>query len=151
MASCSGVPLISAPSQKVSFVWAADIKLIQNPIAINVDFIIDMSYIQKQIYIKVLKFADFLYIFKLRGIKMGKRLFEEIHDMKPLEIIGKYTNPVLIVQGDNDSVVLISDWDKASQLYKDARLHVIPGASHGFNTKEIKEQNEQIRIFLTEK
>lgn len=74
-------------------------------------------------------------ITKLWGVKMGKRLFEKIHDMKPLEIIGKYTNPVLIVQGDKDSVVLISDSDKASQLYKDARMHVIPGASHGFNPK----------------
>lgn len=94
---------------------------------------------------------DIPQVTELWGVKMGKRFFEEIHDMKPMEFIGKYTNPVLIVQGDKDSVVLMSDSEKASQLYKDARLHVISGASHGFTPKEIKEQNEQIRDFLTEK
>ena len=88
---------------------------------------------------------------ELWGVKMGKRFFEEIHEMKPLEIIGEYPNPVLIIQGDKDNIVLMSDSEKASKLYKDARLYVIPGAGHGFKPEEIKQQNEQIRNFLTEK
>lgn len=68
--------------------------------------------------------------------------------MKPLDIIGKYRGPVLIVQGDNDKIVSMSDSEKAQKLYKDARLHVIPGAGHGFNPKEMKELKEQIAVFF---
>ena len=44
----------------------------------------------------------------------------------------------------------MADSEKAQQLYKNARLHVIPGAGHGFNPKEMKELKEQIKIFFVE-
>jgi len=85
---------------------------------------------------------------ELWGVKMGRRFFEEIHDMNTFDIIGKYRGPVLIVQGDKDQVVLIEDSKRAQKLYKDARLHIIPGAGHGFKPKEFQEEAEQLEKFL---
>ncbi len=85
---------------------------------------------------------------RLWGVRLGRRFFEEIHDMKPLSMIGKYRGPVLIVQGDKDTVVSMKDSERAVQLYKDARLHVIPGAGHGFKPAELKEEMQQLEEFL---
>ena len=82
------------------------------------------------------------------GVKLGRRFFEEIHDMKPLDIIGAYEGPVLIVQGDQDRIVSMEDSEKAVKIYNDARLHVIAGAGHGFNPKEREELKDQIRLFF---
>ena len=86
---------------------------------------------------------------ELWGVKMGRRFFEEIHDMRPLDIIGQYRGPVLIVQGDKDQVVSMDDSRRAQQLYAaGARLHVIPGARHGFNPQELRQEMEQLEKFL---
>ena len=80
---------------------------------------------------------------------MGRRFFEEIHDMHPMDLIGAYRGPVLIVQGDQDRVVSMEDSRRALQLYaKGARLHVIPGAGHGFNPAEFQEEMAQLEKFL---
>ena len=91
---------------------------------------------------------DIQEVTELWGVKMGSRFFEEIHDMNTFDIIGKYRGPVLIVQGDKDQVVLIDDSKRAQKLYKDARLHIIPGAGHGFKPKEFQEEAEQLEQFL---
>ena len=65
---------------------------------------------------------------ELWGVKMGRRFFEEIHDMHSLDLIGQYRGPVLIVQGDADRVVSMDDSRRAQQLYHPGtHLHVIPG------------------------
>lgn len=80
---------------------------------------------------------------------MGRRFFEEIHDMRPLDIIGQYRGPVLIIQGDADRVVSMEDSQRALKLYADgARLHVIPGAGHGFKPQEFQQEVEQLETFL---
>lgn len=94
------------------------------------------------------KLSDIPEVTELWGVKMGRRFFEEIHDMNTFDIIGKYRGPVLIVQGDKDQVVLIDDSKRAQKLYKDARLHIIPGAGHGFKPKEFQEEAEQLESFL---
>ena len=94
------------------------------------------------------KLSDIPEVTELWGVKMGRRFFEEIHDMNTFDIIGKYRGPVLIVQGDKDQVVLIEDSKRAQKLYKDARLHIIPGAGHGFKPKEFQEEAEQLEKFL---
>ena len=86
---------------------------------------------------------------ELWGVKMGRRFFEEIHDMKPLDVIGQYRGPVLIVQGDADRVVSMDDSRRAQQLYAPgAKLHVIAGAGHGFKPNELREEMEQLSTFL---
>lgn len=86
---------------------------------------------------------------ELWGVKMGRRFFEEIHEMKPLDVIGQYRGPVLIVQGDADRVVSMDDSRRAQQLYAPGtKLHVIAGAGHGFKPDEFREEMEQLSTFL---
>ena len=86
---------------------------------------------------------------ELWGVKMGRRFFEEVHDMQPLAVIGQYRGPVLIVQGDKDQIVSMDDSRRACQLYAPgARLHVIPGAAHGFRPDELQQEMEQLELFL---
>lgn len=93
--------------------------------------------------------SDILDVTELWGVKMGRRFFEEIHDMHPLDMIGQYRGPVLIVQGDADRVVSMDDSRKAQQLYAPGtRLHVIPGAGHGFKPQEFQQEMEQLEKFL---
>jgi len=84
------------------------------------------------------------------GVKMGRRFFLEIRDMDVFKQIKKFRRPVLIVQGDADRVVSMDDSRRAVSLYKTARLHVIPGAGHGFKPNEFAESLEQVKAFLKE-
>jgi pimeloyl-ACP methyl ester carboxylesterase len=86
---------------------------------------------------------------RLWNVPMGRRFFTEIRDMDVFEHIGKYKRPVLIVQGDKDPVVSMEDSERAVKIYKDARLHVIPGAGHGFKPHEFAESIDQIIQFLS--
>lgn len=95
------------------------------------------------------RLEDIQDVTELWGVKMGRRFFEEIHDMHSLDLIGKYRGPVLIVQGDADRVVSMDDSRRAQQLYRPGtRLHVIPGAGHGFKPHEFQEEMEQLQQFL---
>lgn len=85
---------------------------------------------------------------RLWGVPMGRRFFEEIRDMNPFRSMKKFRKPVLIIQGDADNVVSMDDSRHAANTYKNARLHIIPGAGHGFRPKERQEAIEQIRLFL---
>ncbi len=86
---------------------------------------------------------------ELWGVKMGRRFFEEIHGMHSLDLIGQYRGPVLIVQGDADRVVSMDDSRRAQQLYRPGtRLHVIPGAGHGFKPHELQQEMQQLEQFL---
>ena len=87
---------------------------------------------------------------RLWNVPMGCRFFTEVRDINVFKRIGKYKRPVLIVQGDKDPVVSMKDSERAVEIYKDARLHVIPGAGHGFKPKEFEESLQQITLFLKE-
>ena len=87
---------------------------------------------------------------RLWNVPMGRRFFTEVRDINVFKRIGKYKRPVLIVQGDKDPVVSMKDSERAVKIYKDARLHVIPGAGHGFKPKEFEESLQQITLFLKE-
>ena len=86
---------------------------------------------------------------RMWNVPLGRRYFTEVRDIKVFRTIPKFRGPVLIIQGDADPVVSMEDSRRAVQKYKDARLHVIPGAGHGFKEKERAEAIEQIRVFLT--
>jgi len=81
-------------------------------------------------------------------VPIGRRFFHEIRGMSVFDEMDDYDNPVLIVQGDKDPVVSMEDSRRAVELYEDARLHVIPGAGHGFKPEEFQESLDQIRLFL---
>jgi pimeloyl-ACP methyl ester carboxylesterase len=85
---------------------------------------------------------------RLWNVPMGRRFFTEVRDMDVFKQIKKFKNPVLIVQGDKDNIVSMDDSRRAVSIYKDARMHVIPGAGHGFRPNEFEVLIEQIRLFL---
>ena len=58
------------------------------------------------------------------------RVAQTIH---PEEEIVRYDGPVLIVQGDADEAVPLSYAKKAAELYKNAKLVVIPGDTHCYD------------------
>lgn len=82
------------------------------------------------------------------NVPLGRRFFEEVRPMQLFDKIAAYKRPVLIVQGDKDAVVSMDDTRRAVSLYKDVRLHVIPGAGHGFKPQELQECISQIAAFL---
>ena len=85
---------------------------------------------------------------RLWGVTMGRRFFEEIRDMNPFRDMQEFQKPVLIIQGDADNVVSMDDSRRAASTYQNARLHIIPGAGHGFRPRERQEAIEQILLFL---
>ena len=85
---------------------------------------------------------------RLWNVPLGRRFFEEVKPMKVFERIDSFQGPVLIIQGDADNVVSMDDSRRAAQTYKNAKLHVIPGAGHGFRPRERAEAIEQIKAFL---
>ena len=97
------------------------------------------------------RLEDIQDVTELWGVKMGRRFFEEIHDMRPLDLIGQYRGSVMIVQGDADRVVSMDDSRRAQQLYRaGTRLHIIPGAGHGFKPDELKQEMKFLEQFLQE-
>lgn len=85
---------------------------------------------------------------RLWDVPLGRRFFREIRELPDVKYIGKYKRPVLIIHGDKDPIVPVEYSRKAQKLYKDARLHVIPEAGHGFNPKQFDEAISQISPFL---
>ena len=86
---------------------------------------------------------------RLWNVPMGRRFFEEVRTIDPFKTMKKFQKPVLIIQGDADQVVSMDDSRRAAKTYKQARLHVIPGAAHGFKPKERQEAIEQIKSFMS--
>ena len=86
---------------------------------------------------------------RMWNVPLGRRYFTEVRDIKVFRTIPKFRGPVLIIQGDADPVVSMEDSRRAVRKYRDARLHVIPGAGHGFNAKERDEAIDRIRAFLS--
>lgn len=85
---------------------------------------------------------------RLWNVPLGRRFFLEARKIDVFGSIRTFKKPVLIVQGDKDPVVSMDDSRRAVGIYKDARLHVIPGAGHGFNPKEQQQALLQIKQFL---
>ena len=85
---------------------------------------------------------------RMWGVPLGRRYFLEARALDVFKRIGRFRRPVLIVQGDADPVVSMTDSRRAVRLYKNARLHVIPGAGHGFNPEQFEQSIQQIKPFL---
>lgn len=66
------------------------------------------------------------------GLRLGEVFDREAKDIKVYELIPAFHGPVLIIHGDQDTIVPLSFSEKALSVYEDARLIVIPGAGHGY-------------------
>ena len=61
--------------------------------------------------------------------------------------IARYDGPVFIIQGDEDEVVPLSYAQKAAQLYKNAKLVIVPGDDHCY-TRHLEDVTAAIKEFL---
>lgn len=85
---------------------------------------------------------------RLWQVPMGRQYFEEIHTMDAFTLAKDYERPVLIVHGDSDPIVPYADSERMQKLYRNATLHRIPGAGHGFNPEQFKQNLGYIEEFL---
>ena len=72
------------------------------------------------------------------GTKLGKEFFTSIHDFDPYDVIGGYTNPVLIIWGDKDDIVPQNYVEHAKEIYKDAELIILPDKGHDPSSPEFR-------------
>ncbi|MCR4922708.1 MAG: prolyl oligopeptidase family serine peptidase [Lachnospiraceae bacterium] len=82
------------------------------------------------------------------GMKLGKEFFTSIHDFNVFDEIGSYPNNVLILHGDKDEIVPLSYSEKASKLYKNARLIVLENEGHGFKPEAAVKAGEEVLKFM---
>ena len=85
---------------------------------------------------------------RLWNVPLGRRFFEEVKTLRVFDGMAQHTRPVLIIQGDADRIVSMDDSRRAVGLYPNARLHVIPGAGHGFKPQERADVLTQLKAFL---
>lgn len=81
-------------------------------------------------------------------VPLGKEFFREVRHIDAFKNMARYKKPVLIIQGDADHVVSVADSRRAASLYKDAQLHIIHGAGHGFNAEQQAEAQRVLKEFL---
>lgn len=84
----------------------------------------------------------------LWNVRLGKRYFKEVRKLKLYPALTRYQGKVLIIHGAKDPIVPLSYSEEAYKRYKNAQLHVLPTAGHGFNSDECKEANKLIYDFL---
>lgn len=65
-------------------------------------------------------------------ITAGRPYAEDIWDYDVYEEIGNYTDKVLLMHGNADSIVPISYSERAAETYEDADYYVIDGATHDY-------------------
>lgn len=82
------------------------------------------------------------------GMTLGRNFFLTLRDMDVFARMPEYSKPVLILQGDQDSVVRMEDSERAVSLYPHAALRVFPGEAHGFTPEADAEVFRQVLHFV---
>lgn len=77
--------------------------------------------------------ADIPETYFFMWMEVGRAYFEPLLDYDIYAEIAAYTNDVLLIHGDADSIVPLSYSERAAEVYPSAQLLVIPGAGHGFS------------------
>lgn len=65
-------------------------------------------------------------------MNVGRAYFEPLLDYDIYEAIKTYDRDVLLIHGDEDSIVPLSYSEQALEAFPSAELQVLPGAGHGF-------------------
>ena len=58
--------------------------------------------------------------------------FDELIASKPLDAIGAYTGPMLVVHGDKDVTILPAENEAVVAAYPKASIVLVPEADHGY-------------------
>ena len=82
------------------------------------------------------------------GVKLSRTYLEGLYGLDVYATISQYEGPVSIFHGDKDQVVDVSYSEKASQVYKNATLTVLPGEGHGFSPEARDETIKAITELL---
>ncbi len=80
-------------------------------------------------------------------MKLGRIYPADVINLDPFTEISTYEGPVLIVHGTRDSIVNIDYAVKAQKAYKNAVLHIIEKARHGFRGKVDAQAIEYLKDF----
>ena len=73
------------------------------------------------------------------------RVAQTIH---PEDEIARYEGPVLLIQGDQDEAVPLSYAKKAAELYKNAKLVIIPGDDHCY-TRHLSQVVDAVKEYFS--
>ena len=84
----------------------------------------------------------------LMGYTFGRTYVVDAYRLRPYETIGQYGGDVLILHGDDDSVVPLSYSERALQVYEHAELKVLPEQGHGFTGTGLDTAIGYLREFL---
>jgi uncharacterized protein len=70
-------------------------------------------------------------------MKLGKKLFEEMSQFHPHQQLQRYSGPLLVIHGDQDSKVSYPDTVEMfeSLSNSDKKFETVEGAEHGFHTE----------------
>ena len=78
------------------------------------------------------------------------KYLSDIYDLYPFDVIGNYEGPVIIMHGDQDTLVPLSTSEDALSKYKDATLCIIRNQGHGFDEDGTALAIERMEEFLKE-
>jgi pimeloyl-ACP methyl ester carboxylesterase len=84
----------------------------------------------------------------LMGMKVGKIYYTDVLQMDVYQEIKSYTGDVLILHGNQDTLVPISYSERAAKEYPSASLTVIKGGGHGFYGTQLTEAANDAVDFL---
>lgn len=70
------------------------------------------------------------------SMTLSKTFYDGVPGYDVYEHIKAFTNPVIIYQGDKDSVVGLEYAKKVDEAFPDSKLTVVEGAGHGFGGKD---------------
>ena len=85
---------------------------------------------------------------ELWGMMLGRKFFEAIHGRKLWQLIGKYSNNVLIMHGTEDAVVPYAYAEWAEKTYRNARLETFAHEGHGFSEEGNRRMEAMAMYFL---
>lgn len=87
--------------------------------------------------------------YNLWGVTLGRAYFDRLFDFDTYGYISRYTGPVLIVHGNEDSIVPVSYAERAAETYANAELHILDGAGHGFYGSDFEQTVTWMLDFLS--
>lgn len=83
----------------------------------------------------------------IKGLTLNGNYIRVAQTIHVEEAIERFTNPVLILHGDEDDTVPLEDSVAASRQYRDCRLEIIKGETHHFD-RHPEEMKSRIREWL---
>lgn len=83
------------------------------------------------------------------AMTLSRAFYDGVPRYDVYEHISKFTNPVLIYQGDKDNVVSLSYADKIDEAFPDSTLTIFKGAGHGFGGADKKAMMDGITEFFS--